>query len=117
MPFVSFNRFIQRMFGFRQQPLVDFAADEGEAEQKTEARDDVTEAIAGNVIEAACVGEALDLGPVDAVELGGNTEKGRHFVQAWPCGGPEPGKHVAEIDVIAAEAIPVVAATAMKQPR
>ena len=44
MLFLSFNRFIQRMFGFRQQPLVDFAADEGEAKQKTEACDDVAEA-------------------------------------------------------------------------
>jgi hypothetical protein len=44
MLFVSFDRFIQRMFGFGQQPLVDFAADECEAEQKTETRDDVAEA-------------------------------------------------------------------------
>ena len=65
----------------------------------------------------ACICEGLDLGSVDAVELGWHTEKGCHFVQAWPCGGTEPGKHVAEIDVIATEAIPVIAATAMKQPR
>ena len=51
------------------------------------------------------------------VELGWNTEKGGHFVQAWSRGGAEARKHVAEIDVIAAEAIPVIAAPAMKQAR
>jgi hypothetical protein len=46
-------------------------------------------AIAGNVIEAAGICESLDLGPVDAIELGWHTEKGRHLVQAWPRGGAE----------------------------
>ncbi len=105
------------MFGLRQQPLVDLSTDECEAEQKTEARDDIAKTIAGNVIEAACVCEGLDLGPIDAIELGWNAEKGCHFVQAWPCRRPKAGKHVAQVDVIAAEAIPVIAAATVKQAR
>ena len=81
------------MFGFHQQPLVDFAADECEAEKKTEARDDVAKTIAGNVIEAAYICEGFDLRAVDAIKLGWNTEKGGHFVQAWPAPKPESMSH------------------------
>lgn len=54
---------------------------------------------------------------IHAVKLGRNPQEGGHLIQARLYRSAEPGQHVAEVDVIPAEAVPVITAATAKQRR
>lgn len=76
------------------------------AERHGVSGEDVRQAVVRHFAQAAGCDISLDLAPVNAPDLHWDVRQGRHLSQARLGRGAITGKHVTEIDVILAEAMP-----------